>query len=380
MNRRAFLQQILIASGIGLGGCQPHEIRRGITLAQKLDNGDVGGAVASQIPGSGVAPIDQLVRKQLAGLIDELVAKWGDKKVASPKEYVKYTDKYLTRAIINFESGAIRVETIDPDQSRQKLHDGIVSTLLTPENPAKVDLLSDEAIETGQTPFLKGLVLDTDHKAIWTQWRAQRYADHLLKNAYQQDRYHDKDRHFVTFHMVKNHQASQANQYADQVLRQSRRFGIPTDLTYAIIETESSFNPYAMSHIPAYGLMQIVPTTAGRDAYQLLHKKAGTPSKNYLFQPNKNIEMGTAYLHILNTRYLNRVRDPQSRQYCVIAGYNTGSGNVLKAFDANRDRAFAKINALSPNQVYRHLRQHLKYAEARHYLKKVTQARRQYQA
>ncbi|MDR9498253.1 MAG: murein transglycosylase domain-containing protein [Hydrogenovibrio sp.] len=380
MKRRTFLQQLLIASGVGLSGCQPHEIRRGISLAQKLENGDVGSAVASQIPGSGVAPLDQLVRKQLANLIDELAAKWGDDKVASPKEYVKYTDKYLTRAIINFESGAIRVETIDPDQSRQKLHDGIVSTLLTPENPAKVDLLSSEAIETGQTPFLKGLVRDTDNKAIWTQWRAKRYADHLLKTAYQQDRYHDKDRHFVTFHMVQNHQASQANQYADQVLRQSRRFGIPTDLTYAIIETESSFNPYAMSHIPAYGLMQIVPTSAGRDAYQLLHKEAGTPSKNYLFQPNKNIEMGTAYLHILNTRYLARVRDPQTRQYCVIAGYNTGSGNVLKAFDSNRDRAFAKINALSPDQTYQHLRQHLKYAEARNYLKKVTQVQKRYQA
>ncbi|KUJ72261.1 murein transglycosylase domain-containing protein [Thiomicrospira sp. WB1] len=380
MQRRHFLQQFFIASGLGLAGCQPHEIRRGITLAQKLENGDVGSAVASQIPGSGVAPVDQLVRRQLAGLIDELVAKWGDEKVATPKEYVKYTDHYLTRAIINFDSGSIRVETIDPEQSRQKLRDGIISTLLTPENPAKVDLLSDQSVETGQTPFLKGLVVDTEGKAIWTQWRAGRYADHLLQTTYQQDRYHDKDRHFVIFHMVKQHRAQQANHYADAVLRQSRRFGVPTDLTYAIIETESSFNPYAMSHIPAYGLMQIVPTTAGRDAYELLHKKPGTPSKNYLFQPNKNIEMGTAYLHILNTRYLARVTDPKARQYCVIAGYNTGSGNVLKAFARNRDRAFAKINALTPNQVYQHLRQHLEYAEARNYLKKVTQARKRYQA
>ena len=37
-------------------------------------------------------------------------------------------------------------------------------------------------------------------------------------------------------------------------------------LVYAVIETESAFDPLATSHIPAYGLMQIVPRSAGLDA------------------------------------------------------------------------------------------------------------------
>ncbi len=88
--------------------------------------------------------------------------------------------------------------------------------------------------------------------------------------------------------------------------------------------------------------------------------------------------MGSAYLYILFQRYLNRVQNPTSREYCVIAGYNTGSGNVLRTFDSNRDRAFRRINRMNSQQVYDHLVRNLPYQETRDYLPKVVRAKPRY--
>lgn len=378
MNRRKFLQWSGLLPVVALTGCTPQEVRRSINSAQSLANGDVSQVLTSNIPSTGMAELDRLVRQQLQTLAERLLKEWGDEKVASPREYVKYTDEYQSRAIVNFESGHIRVETLDMDESKARLEQAIVTTLLTPENPSQVDLLSDKDITTGETPFLLNLVLDHQGQPIRYQWRAQQYAKHLMANHLQQDVYHDNRRYFVEFEMVADHQSGQQHKYAPFVQRNGRRFNIRESLIYAIIEAESSFNPYAMSHIPAFGLMQIVPSSAGRDAHQLLYGRAGTPTQEYLFVPSNNIQMGTAYLSILNDRYLARVRDDKAREYCVIAGYNTGSGNVLRAFDSNRDRAFDRINRMSAQQVYRHLEANLPYQETRRYIQKVTEFEKKY--
>lgn len=144
-------------------------------------------------------------------------------------------------------------------------------------------------------------------------------------------------------------------------------------LVYAIIETESAFNPMAKSPIPAYGLMQIVPGSAGIDATEQLFGKGRVLAPSYLYTQDKNIEIGATYLNILYYRYLKGVNDPLSRLYCSIAAYNTGAGNVAKAFigTTRLGAALPKINALSPQQVYDHLVQNLPYEETRHYLQRV---------
>ncbi len=180
--------------------------------------------------------------------------------------------------------------------------------------------------------------------------------------------------------MVREHRGNQRLRFHNYVLVNARRFNQPVPLIFAIIEAESSFNPFAMSHVPAYGLMQIVPASAGRDVHQLLYNRPGTPTRDYLFIPANNIQMGVAYLHILNTRYLQGVTHPLSRQYCVIAGYNTGSGNVLAAFYRNnRTKALKRINRLPPREVYSHLVRNLPFQETRDYLSKVVRLMNNYQ-
>ena len=168
-----------------------------------------------------------------------------------------------------------------------------------------------------------------------------------------------------------------ARQYAET-------WQLPMPLIFAVIHTESSFNPLAVSHIPAYGLMQVVPSSAGIDVNDFLHNQRAPLEKEYLFVSQQNVEAGSAYLHILNSRYLRKIDDPMSRLYCAIAAYNTGVGNVAKAFNNGQsvgmsDAVVAKINAMSPDAVYDFLKVNLPYEETRRYLVKVKSRMDKYQ-
>src|SRR5690606_39614355 len=70
-----------------------------------------------------------------------------------------------------------------------------------------------------------------------------------------------------------------------------------------ILETESAFNPMAKSPIPAFGLMQIVPSSAGQDATAKLFGKPKLLAPSYLYNAENNIRVGAAYFNILYYRY-----------------------------------------------------------------------------
>ena len=154
-------------------------------------------------------------------------------------------------------------------------------------------------------------------------------------------------------------------------------------LVLGVIKSESSFNPHAVSGAPAYGLMQLVPTSGGRDAYRRAKQEDIAPSREYLFDPENNIELGTAYLSVLTFEQLKGVEDRTSRDYCVISAYNTGPSNVMRAFTTAKGKqrfqdGFARINSLSPSQVFQTLREKLPYEETRHYLPTVNTNRKRY--
>jgi membrane-bound lytic murein transglycosylase C len=171
-----------------------------------------------------------------------------------------------------------------------------------------------------------------------------------------------------------NSLAMRAKSFLGDVEKSAAKWQVSEALIMAIMHTESAFNPLARSHIPAFGLMQIVPKSAGRDASRLVFGEERLLKGRDLFEPETNIEMGAAYLHILDRCYLKGITDAKSRQLCVIAAYNTGAGNVARAFSGTTSvkKALPLINRLSSKQVYAHLRSNLKYEEARNYIQKVT--------
>lgn len=382
--RRQFLTASL---PLALAACSPREVIH--TFERAVTSGSWQGAVqsvAQQKAQQWAANPNSLARdlkrgdQFLQGFLQDVIKVWGEDNSAQPsaKTHVKYRDHYETRSIIDFSKGLVRVETLD----RPRLKDAIVFTLLSPQDPSSRAILTDAPIDLKGEPFLYQQVRDHDGAFIRWQWRAQRYADHLIKTSLTRQTIRnqsgqDRQGYAVEFPLVQQHQASRQNKFAPLVQRYAKQYRLDPALVYAIIETESSFNPYAVSWVPAYGLMQIVPKTAGRDAFKEIHGRSGTPSRDYLFNVDNNIRMGCAYLHILQTRYLSSVRDPLSRHYCVIAAYNGGAGNVLRSFHRSRHTAFQRINQKSPQAVYTQLRQNMP-KESQAYLKKVTQAQKKY--
>ncbi|WP_233704076.1 murein transglycosylase domain-containing protein [Helicobacter mesocricetorum] len=325
-------------------------------------------------------------KKALTQLTQQVSKKWGkdNTPTASQDVYVKYTDSYLSRAEVDFSKGVISVSTMDTKNPKEALKKAIVTTLLTPEDPQEVDLYSDKDIEYKGKPYLANLVKDNEGIVVLYPWRANRYAKYLVENKLQtKDIVEDgttKKMHYVQFDMVGDREIQSEHKYGEYVALYSKEYKLEQALIFAIIKTESSFNPYAVSRIPAYGLMQVVPGSAGRDVYKSLNNRDGIPTKEMLFTPKINIQYGSAYLNILFTRYLKGIKNSLSQEYAVIAAYNTGSGNVLSVFHSDRTKAVEVINRMTSAEVYRKLRTSLKYEEARNYLLKVTTAKKEFQS
>jgi membrane-bound lytic murein transglycosylase C len=323
-------------------------------------------------------------KQRLRAFRDSVEGIWGEEEAREPepKVYVKYVDNYLSRATVDFDRGVVRVETLDPQKPLERLRSAVVTTVLTPSDPRAVDLYSAGEVRLGETPFLYGEVKDFEGKNIRWEWRAGRFADELISRGVAVRTISTaegaKSAWSVSFPMVADHLQVRAAKYLGQVEARAARYGVSRNLIFAIIKTESDFNPFAVSSAPAFGLMQIVPESAGSDVHEFLHGGKGRPGRDFLFVPENNILYGTAYLHLLENRYLSGIHDPVSREYMTIAAYNTGPGNALRVFSRNRDRAKAAVNSMSPMEVYGRLKTGLPYAETRRYLDKVLAAKKDF--
>ena len=92
----------------------------------------------------------------------------------------------------------------------------------------------------------------------------------------------------------------QQRRLAMAIVREARTNGVDPLLVVAVIRTESSFNNYAVSHVGAMGLMQVMPDTG-----TYLADKAGfkLQRSTNLFDSELNVELGTAYLANLISRF-----------------------------------------------------------------------------
>ncbi|HEX8818757.1 MAG TPA: lytic transglycosylase domain-containing protein [Archangium sp.] len=124
----------------------------------------------------------------------------------------------------------------------------------------------------------------------------------------------------------------QQRRLAMAIVREAKRNNLDPMLVVALIRCESSFNNYAISPVGAMGLMQVMPDTG-----IYLADKAGFKLQRHtnLFDSELNVELGTAYLADLISRF-------GSVEKALVA-YNAGPGLAVKilAKKDKRDRFMA---------------------------------------
>ncbi len=91
-------------------------------------------------------------------------------------------------------------------------------------------------------------------------------------------------------------------------------------LANGITRQESSFDPYAVSHAGARGMMQLMPSTAREQASKIGVNYDGT---RLYTDPNYNVMIGSSYFQRMLNIWGGNVP-------LAVASYNAGSGNVGK--------------------------------------------------
>lgn len=314
--------------------------------------------------------------------IKEREKQWGkgNVKESTQKDWVEYSKDGLSRSIVDFESGVATIEIIQKPSQKidNKEIEEKIKTLLTNKGTTKdYDSDVEKALPLQDRPVLENQV-KTPSGEIVTEQNLDKDVKEIVKNLKPEVKTikgEDNVEHEVItikLDLVPDHIKISAEQYKNEVGKYCHKWGIDPALAYAVIQAESSFNPKAKSPVPAYGLMQIVPTSAGKECAEKLNKPFTIPTSNYLYEPENNIEMGVYYLYLKKVEYRN-VSDEDSQTLCMIASYNTGSGNVAKALrgDKKISKAIPQINEMSYEQLFKYFEKNL-MPETQNYIRNVT--------
>ncbi len=99
--------------------------------------------------------------------------------------------------------------------------------------------------------------------------------------------------------------------YDTAIYQAATLYQIPIALVRAVIKVESDYDPRAVSHAGARGLMQMIPATADRMQVR------------DIFDPRENIFGGVRYLRVLANMFNGDLQ-------LTIAGYNAGEAAVVR--------------------------------------------------
>ncbi|WP_053062382.1 transglycosylase SLT domain-containing protein [Photobacterium aquae] len=304
-----------------------------------------------------------------------LAKKWDNPALTNQTQWVQYSSDDTVKRTVDFETGAIVIEILDEDMPPKKVESIVreqikeLTEQTTQQAYAKDKVLASNNVQPpeslAKTKVMSGLNVETVLGSQKKESFTQKNGSHVTR---------------VSMAVSQDTVNSRAQAYIPYVRQMATKWDIEPALILAIMHTESHFNPMAQSHIPAYGLMQVVPTSAGKDVTKRYLGKEKLLPPEVLFNPEFNIDIGTSYLNILDKHYLKKVSNDEVRTYLVIASYNGGVGAVAKHFSGKPSLSSlpVAVNELTATKVFSSITEDFPYKETRNYLKKVQDKRRYY--
>ena len=325
----------------------------------------------------------------------EAEKKWDHARQSNNKEWVDYSPSYEARSTVDFEHGVIAITVLVPigeAGSSQAGHEAVLLAMkdiqsdigaagttrlaaASASDPASVmiaraampaawakivqqfeQVFSKEA-KAGR-PVLANQVVAKSGMPVAPQAAKSFVESEIIPSAVVEDKPMQAQdgvpRAQVTAKvpLAPDHLQQRAQLYKDDVATHAKRHGLDPRLLFAIIHTESYFNPLAQTPAPAYGLMLLIPRGPARDAYNYLYKNDIVLDDNYLQDPAHNVELGAAYLHLLRRQLVPNMEEGDKKNFLVACAYTWG-------MDKTRDQILkqARIQDLTSTQVFTLLNQ-----------------------
>ncbi len=325
----------------------------------------------------------------------EIQRKWGEQNFLSSDSvtWVEYQEGNETRSSVNFKEGTATVEVIldaRDAQNKEVIDDKLMAAIeILATSKGKVDdfnFETDDGNELFNEPILENQLIDENGNKI-DESNIEEFAKEVVHEnrikTWEADGTDGEKRVILSLSipLAPDYLKVRAEKLLPIVTKYANIYGIEPELILGIIHVESYFNPKAISHANAVGLMQLVPSSGGLDAYEYIFGECAEPSQEYLFNPENNIQLGTAYLQKMKDVYFKDLVDSENKLYCIIASYNTGVGNLCYAVTNTTfiNPAVEELNKMEPEYTFDFLSQNLQYQEARAYLINVHEKYLMYQ-
>ena len=311
--------------------------------------------------------IEDQQRRELQELKRRIDVLWGEAGVTSTeKNWVDYDENFSVRSNVDFKNGTMEIEALVPlkisnpyERAKQSISEKMATSFMTKG-------IEQEGILTNQLKTAKGLYVTNKNLKNYIHGNLFPKINKVPTSITGNDG-KTRLRFSARLSLVPGHLRIRAEKYRNPVLVNATRFSLEPQLIMAVIHTESYFNPFARSHAGAYGLMQVIPRYAGREAYQFIYRQDRIIAPPYLYQPVNNINLGSAYLYLLYNKHFADIQERDKRLYLTICGYNWGPTAIRRKIVQRYQVSF-----MTSDKLYRLLRDRTP-KETSDYLKKITE-------